>query len=313
MTNQLTATFLALMLVGAATPEVAAGSGPAACSATTQAAYSACLFDALDTYWTDNGKCRNESEVRDRRECLADARAALPENNQQCLEQREARDGLCDALGQTPYDPRFEREDFVNPADIGHGVAPNPWFPLVSGRTMVYKSADETIRVTFTDQVRVIDNVPCLVVRDVVEVNGELLEDTIDWFAQDIYGNIWYCGEATAEYEDGFPVNTDGSFQADVDGARPGMIMKAAPAVGNVYRQEFDLGNAEDAAKVIDLHGTGTAPAASCTRNCLVTEEFTPLSPGVIEYKYYKPGVGFILQIQPASGERLELVEIIED
>ena len=304
---------LALALIAPIDPSHAAGAAPAACSGTTRAAYSACLYDGLDTFWIDTGKCRNERDEADRRDCLAEARAALQENNQLCVEQREARDDLCDDLGEAPYDPRFERRDFVNPADIGRSVAPNPWFPLVSGRTMVYRSADETIRVTFTDEVKLIDNVPCLVVRDVVEVDGELLEDTIDWYAQDIYGNVWYCGEATAEYEDGFPVNVDGSFQADVNGARPGLIMKGAPAVGDVYRQEFDLGNAEDAAEVINLHGSGTAPAASCSGTCLVTKEFTPLSPGAIEHKYYKPGVGFILQTKPGSSERLELVEIIDN
>jgi hypothetical protein len=128
-----------------------------------------------------------------------------------------------------------------------------------------------------------------------------------------VHGNVWYCGEATAEYEDGFPVNVHGSFQADVDGARPGLIMKAAPAVGNLYRQEFDLGNAEDVARVTDLHGSARTPAASCTKNCLVTEEFTPLKPDAIEDKYYMPGVGFMLTVDRATGERLELVKIIDN
>jgi hypothetical protein len=176
----------------------------------------------------------------------------------------------------------------------------------------VYRSSDETVRVTVTNQVKIIDDVPCVVVRDVVEVDGELLEDTIDWFAQDVHGNVWYCGEATAEYEDGFPVNTGGSFQADVDGARPGLLMKAAPAVGDVYRQEFDLGNAEDAAEVVNLHGFAITPAASCRGDCLVTREFTPLSPGDEENKYYKPGIGMILTVNLETGERSKLVRIVD-
>lgn len=301
------------VLVAVTAPAAPGLSQQNACSNTTKAALSACLYDALDTFWIDVGKCRNESESSDQTACRAEASATLADSQQACRAERDARDDLCAELGEAPYDPRFEPADFVDPTRIGNGVAPNPWFPLIGGRTMVYRSKDETVTVTVTDDVRVIDNVPCVVVRDVVKSNGELLEDTIDWFAQDVYGNVWYCGEATAEYEDGFPVNVDGSFQADVNGARPGIIMKAAPAVGNVYRQEFDLANAEDAARVVDLHGSARTPAASCARTCLVTEEFTPLHPGASENKYYKPGVGFILQVDRETGARSELVKIVDE
>ncbi len=313
MNNYVKTACLSLALAALAGPAAShgRGSGPKACSNTTKAAFAACLNEGLDDFWIGNGKCQNESEAGDRSECFSDNRESLKEFSQECREQRSARADLCDGLGEAPYDPEFEPENFVNPDDIGGSVAPNPWLPLIAGRTLVYESPDETIEVTVTHDTKMIDDVPCRVVRDVVKVDGELLEDTIDWLAQDIHGNVWYCGEATAEYEDGFPVNTDGSFQADVDGARPGLLMKAAPAVGNIYRQEFDLGNAEDAAMVINLHGSANTPAASCAGNCLVTREFTPLSPDAEEDKYFKPGVGNILTIDLETGERTELVEII--
>ncbi len=302
--------WLALLLSVAAVP--IESNAADACSNTTTAAFSACKFEAQDDFWIGTGKCYNESESNERADCLADAQESLEESRRECRDQRDARDELCGDLGQAPYDPRFESRDFVNPADIGGSVAPNPWLPLIRGRTLMYRSSDETVRVTVTNQVKIIDDVPCVVVRDVVEVDGELLEDTIDWLAQDVYGNVWYCGEATAEYEDGFPVNTGGSFQADVDGARPGLLMKAAPAVGDVYRQEFDLGNAEDAAEVVNLHGFAITPAASCRGDCLVTREFTPLSPGDEENKYYKPGIGMILTVNLETGERSKLVRIVD-
>jgi sugar lactone lactonase YvrE len=34
-----------------------------------------------------------------------------------------------------------------------------------------------------------------VVVRDRGFTNGELSEDTLDWFAQDAAGNVWYFGE----------------------------------------------------------------------------------------------------------------------
>ncbi len=297
----------------AQTPAAAASTASTACKDTTTAAHTACRRQNASDYWIDKGKCFNEKEQADLMECLADANESLAENDELCNDQRLVRGELCDALGPGPYDPRFERRDFVNPTEIGNSIAPNPFFPLLPGRTLVYRSSEEKVRVTFTNKVKVIDNVPCLVVLDTVEVDGEVAEDTIDWFAQDIYGNVWYCGEATAEYEDDFPVSTDGSFQADVEGARPGIIMKAAPVVGDVYRQEFDLGNAEDAAEVTSLTGSATATAASCSKTCLVTREFTPLEPDAAEFKYYKPGVGFILQTAPGSNVRLQLIQIIDN
>ncbi len=285
--------------------------GLQACSNTTKAAYAACLNEGLDDFWIGSGKCQNESEGEDRIECFADNRESLREFVQECRDQREARDELCDELGQAPYDPEFEPEMFVDPDDIGGSVAPNPWLPLIAGRTMVYESEDEHIEVTVTHDTKIVDDVPCRVVRDTVSEDGEIIEDTNDWLAQDIYGNVWYCGEATAEYEDGFPVDTEGSFEADVDGARPGILMKAAPAVGDVYRQEFDLGNAEDAAKVVSLTGSAETDVESCDGDCLVTLETTALSPDAAENKYYKQNVGEILEVDLESGDRTELVEII--
>ena len=313
MKLQITATCVALALAALSTTAQAARPAPrpTACSDTTKAAHTACLYDVLDTFWIDSGKCYNEMDAADRASCRSDAKASASESTQLCGEQRNERKDLCDDLGEAPYDPAFEPAQFVDPRQVGHSVAPNPWFPLTR-RTMIYKSANETVRVVTTDEVKIIDHVPCLVVLDTVEVDGAITESTIDWFAQDVQGNVWYCGEATAEYgEDGVPVNVDGSFQADENGARPGIIAKAVPAVGDVYRQEFDLGNAEDTAEVLSLHGSATSPAASCAGTCMVTEESTPLEPGQIENKYYKPGVGFIFQVKPATGETLRLVKII--
>ncbi len=303
-----------LALLGLADSAARAATKPAAalrsCTNTTKFAYSACLYDSLDALMIANGKCSNESQAIDRETCLRDARAALGAANESCLAQREAREDLCKDFGEAPYDPKFEPANFVDPREIGRSVAPNPWVPLIAGRTMHYQSPNETVRVITTNKVKLIDGVPCVVVLDRVEVNGQLEEETVDWFAQDIAGNVWYCGESTAEYVDGVPVNVNGSFQADVDGARPGVFALAAPSVGQKYRQEFDLGNAEDVAEIISLNGSAGTAVASCSLTCLVTEETTPLDPDLLEHKYYKSGTGFILQIKPKTGERLELVKI---
>jgi hypothetical protein len=294
-------------------PSAGARGRERACTNTALNAYTACIFEGNDDFWLTTGKCTNFADAAARQECQGEAKQALREKRMECREQLTARRELCKDLGEAPYDPPFDPANFVNPADIGGSVAPNPFLPLIRGRTWVYQSDEETIRVTVTDQVKLVSGVPCAVVRDTVSENGNLIEDTNDWMAQDLAGNVWYCGEATAEYEDGFPVSIEGSFEAGVDGAKPGILMKAAPAVGDVYRQEFDLGNAEDDARVIDLHGSATVPVpgASCDGDCLVIQETTALSPDALEHKYYKAGIGLILEVSPESGDRTELVEII--
>jgi hypothetical protein len=151
--------------------------------------------------------------------------------------------------------------------------------------------------------------VTTIVVQDDVvdESSGKLLETTQDFFAQQADGTVWYFGEITQSISEDGLVNTDGSFLAGVDGAKAGIIMKATPQAGDLYRQEFSLGNAEDAAEVTSTTGSESAPGASCSGDCVVTREFTPLEPGGDEQKVYAPGVGVIVDIDEATGERSEL------
>ncbi|MBD3307782.1 hypothetical protein GF339_15230 [candidate division KSB3 bacterium] len=150
----------------------------------------------------------------------------------------------------------------------------------------------------------------CTVVREREWVDGELEEDTLDWFAQDVDGNVWYFGEDSKEIDEGVVVSTEGSWEAGVDGAQPGILMKGTPQIGDTYRQEYYFGEAEDMASVVSLNASVTVPFGTFT-NCLQTEEWTPLEPGVTEYKYYAPGVGLLLEEQVEGGDaRVELVEI---
>ena len=279
------------------------------CSETADAAYKACQNEVNDDYWIAIGNCLNISDPEEREECLEEAEAERRDARALCREQLEARLDLCEDLGEGRYDPEIDPDDFVDPAEIGDSVDPNPYFPLVPGTTLVYQGGSETVTFTVTDDTKEILGVTTAVIHDVVEDNGEVIEDTNDWFAQDEDGNVWYFGEIAQDFEDGELVSIDGSWTAGVDFAKPGIIMKADPEVGDVYRQEFSLGNAEDAAEVLSLTGSATVPAASCT-DCLITEDFTPIEPDAAEHKYYKPGVGLILELNPETGDRLELVQI---
>ena len=211
------------------------------CTKTARAAFHACQHEVTDDFWIAIGNCNNLSDPNARAQCTQQAKVARTEGRDECGEQRQARLEICQALGEAPYDPQIDPANFVDPTQIGKTIAPNPYFPLLPGRTWIYKGGSETITVTVTGQTREILGVTCAEIHDVVKDNGEVIEDTKDWFAQDMQGNVWYFGEISQTLEDGQLVSLEGSWTAGVDGAKVGLIMKAHPAVGDVYRQEFSL------------------------------------------------------------------------
>jgi hypothetical protein len=200
-----------------------------------------------------------------------------------------------------PYRPLIVPADFVSVID-------NPYLPLRPGSRWVYQGISEgesekTV-VSVTNRTREIMGVTATVVRDQVFVAGELAEDTFDWFAQDRAGNVWYFGEDTAEYEEGKLVTRKGSWEAGVDGAQPGIVMLGDPRVGDTYRQEFYEGEAEDLGRVIDVTESVSVPYDSFS-DVLVTEDWTPLEPKVLENKFYARGVGAVLERKVEGGEEV--------
>jgi hypothetical protein len=141
-----------------------------------------------------------------------------------------------------------------------------------------------------------------------VSEGGVPVEDTYDWYAQDKKGNVWYFGEYSTEYEDGKPAGTEGSWEAGVGGAEPGIIMPADPIVGMSYRQEYLKGEAEDMGMIVSLGNSKTVPFGSYS-DVLMTRDWNPREPGGAEHKYYAKGVGVIYE-EPAEGggDKVELV-----
>ncbi|WP_432822682.1 hypothetical protein [Trichloromonas sp.] len=274
------------------------------CTATSVAAFKACYASTLDDFWIAVGKCDNLSDVSERKDCLREAKPERKDNAVSCREQFAARRDVCDALGEDPYDPQIDPADFVVGID-------NPFLPLVPGTTMVYQKGEERIEVKVTAETKEILGVTCVEVEDTVTIDGELVEETLDWYAQDMLGNVWYFGELSRNYEDGELNNLDGSWQAGVDGAKPGIVMLADPMVGDVYRQEFLLGEAEDMARVVARDEEVTVPHPPGTFTTLKTEEWNPLEPEMLENKFYAPGVGLVLAVDVVTGEREELIDII--
>jgi hypothetical protein len=197
---------------------------------------------------------------------------------------------------QKAYAPHIDPAEFTTTID-------NEYLPMKPGTTFVYKGGAERDEMAVTSDTKKVMGVECVVVDDRAWENGKLIEKTYDWFAQDKEGNVWYFGEDTKEYKNGEVTTTKGSWEAGVDGAKPGIIMQADPKVGQSYRQEYYSGEAEDMAKVIRLNDSVKVPYGSFD-HVLVTKEWTPLEPSYSEHKYYARGVGQVF------GGGSELVDV---
>lgn len=203
----------------------------------------------------------------------------------------------------------------VVPANFPYPAASlNTYFPLEIGMStrLVSQTADgeEIVLVEVTNRQKLVQGVTTTVVRDRVWLDGELIEDTDDWYAQDKDGNVWYFGEDVKNYSNGVLTDRAGSWEAGVDGALAGIIMWAQPSVGQPYYQEYYRGHAEDVGEVLALNETVTVPLATYT-NCIKTEDTTALEPDVLENKFYCPGVGVALVDDLTEGKSEELVEVI--
>ena len=189
----------------------------------------------------------------------------------------------------------------------------NPWFPLRPGSVYRYRGVKdgEPSRevMTVTNRTKTIDGARCVVVSDLLYIRRKLEERTEDYYAQDANGDVWYFGEKTAELdENGNVKTTSGSWMAGVQGAKPGIFMFAHPRVGDSARQEYLKGEAEDHFQVVAIGVTAAVPFRTF-RGVMLTKEWTPLEPGVIDHKSYARGIGTVLERTVKGGdERNELV-----
>jgi hypothetical protein len=203
----------------------------------------------------------------------------------------------------------------LDPANFTTNID-NPYWPMSPGTRWVYRETDTTgthkrVVIDVTKQTKTIANgVEARVVRDAVTENGQPVEVTDDWYAQDSAGNVWYLGEATAEYRNGKVTSTAGSFEAGVHGAQPGIAMPANPQPGLSYRQEYSKGVAEDNAAVVTVGQEQVqVPFGYFKANVLMTRDLVPLEPKVQELKFFAPGVGPLLSVHTdGAGGRAELV-----
>jgi hypothetical protein len=202
----------------------------------------------------------------------------------------------------------------LDPADFTVDIT-NRWWPMAVGDRWVYEESDgeggvAKVEVTVLDRTKTVAaGVEGRVVHDILTEDGEIIEDTLDYYAQDADGNIWYLGEKTAEYENGQVTTTEGSWEAGVDGGQAGIAVPGEPRAGTGYRQEYLAGQAEDEGFVLSTDEQVQVPTG-LYEGTLMTRDTTPLEPELVELKFYAPGVGPVMEV-PVSGEsgRTVLVE----
>ena len=216
--------------------------------------------------------------------------------------------GASSEKAEKTHAPNIDPSNFVDEVD-------NKYFPLEPGTTFVYEGKDEEgferIEVTVTNGTKRVMGVDCVVLRDRVWIDRKVVEDTFDWHAQDKEGNVWYFGENSREIENGEVVSTEGSWEAGVDGAEPGILIKADPKVGETYRQEYYPGEAMDMGKVLSLDESATVPYGSFD-HLLMTKDWNPLEPAAgVAHKYYAPGTGKIQEVYvEGPAEKVELIDV---
>lgn len=201
----------------------------------------------------------------------------------------------------------------LDPANFSTTID-NPYWPMTPGTRSTFREIGPggeqvTVVLTVTSDTRKIANgIEARVVRDTVTQDGAIIEDTFDWYAQDSAGTIWYLGEDTAEFENGIVTSTEGSFEAGVDGALPGVLIPGEPNPGQTYRQEYYQGIAEDNGEVFSVTEQVEVPFGHFD-DVLLTRDTITIKPEVLEYKFYAPGVGPVLILDISGGAgREELV-----
>jgi hypothetical protein len=296
----------------------------ACCTLTADTLLDACRASVMDDGAVGKAVCINITDAKARRACLGDLADSQDEADRLCEDQHDTRLAACAVLGEDRYDPDFRPARFDNPR---RPSKPNPYFPLGVGKHWEYRSATQVDTVDILNETKRIAGVDCIVIRDLVFEDGLIHEATDDWYVPAKDGSVWYFGEEVKDFE-AFKgdnplrselVSIDGSFKAGRDGDKPGIIALASPAVGDVYLEEFSLGNAEDVTEILSTtYSYGHDPVLDegvprelvqrfCAGNCVVTKNYSLLEPGLFARKYHARGVGTILEVEN-TGEVVHFV-----
>ncbi len=281
-----------------------ASEAPSPCERSARHAHRACSLEAEAEFWRAISRCDHVPDADARRDCRSAAREAYEEAIATCEAERDARAALCTEL-PSAHHPDIDPDGFV--ADITNAL-----FPLIPGTVWVYREVTEDG--IFDTEIEVLagkrrfSGVHCTPVMSTVTREGEPVEQTLEWFAQDVEGSVWLFGEFSREYQNSQIIAIE-TWTTGREGAKPGVIMPANPAVGDQFRQGLAIDVSEDTATIVESGATVEVPAGEF-RDIWISIDESPLEPDDIEEKYYAPGVGMVLELDLVTGDRMELVEV---
>jgi len=207
------------------------------------------------------------------------------------------------------YKPEVELTNFTNST-----IITNPLYPIGAGKKYIFEGQTpdglEHIEEQRLNTTKLILGITCIVVNFKAYVDGILIEEAQDWYAQDNSGNLWYFGEAVDNYDaDGVLLDHAGSWEAGKHNAKPGIIMLADPQQGDAYREEYYFRHAEDEAEVLETGITVTTPLGTFN-NCIKTRNWTRLEPDLNEHKIFAPGYGLIKEINITDNTEIFLIAV---
>ena len=289
----------------------------------------------MDDHLVSQAFCNNVSDDEEREACFDEASETRKEEWETCAAQLEARRDLCRLFGEDRYDPDFSPERFDD--DFANPTRANPYLPLTIGNRWEYAgglidsedAAVETLADEVLDETKLIEGVTCIVSRNTAYADGQLIELTDDWYALSFEGDVFYCGEQVQNYESfegdepAKPelVDLDGSFKAGRQ-AMPGLLFPGRPGIGQIYRQEWAPGDAEDVGEVVSTaYGFGAGAELDawmdpeladllCDDDCVVTRDFSPFDPGTFAHKYYARGIGMFYEVETTAEGEVEVFRL---
>ena len=204
---------------------------------------------------------------------------------------------------------KFDPKNFIDP--IG---GQNRWYPLVPGTQTLRdgsinrgsRKLHHQLRETVTDVTKTVNGVKTVAILGQDIDAGQIGESSLDYLAQDKFGNIWYLGSYTEKYEGGRFVNAVDAWLAPKRGARPGVWMMADPKEGMKYVEAHN--SRETIRAEVAKVGERKCVDYDCFKSLVILEDGT-------EFKYFGPGVGHIATEPNYSGgeqEKEELVNVVK-
>lgn len=217
----------------------------------------------------------------------------------------------------TPQEPETSQVSEQSPTESRNGTIPafsnsteitNEYLPFAQGGRWIYEGTKEgkpyRVEVAVTNDTKTIEwdgnTTDARVLRHRGWVEGVLIEEAFDYYAQGDDGGVWYFGEDVDNYENGKLKDHGGSWLAGKGGALPALLMPGDPSVGQVFfSEDIPKRDIVERDEILSLNEPAETPDGT-VNNGLLLGATQP--DGTTERKIFVPDVGEVLA-RSAEGE----------